>query len=226
MDLDVETAHIGDGEKTPFQRWLAVLVGVAALSAALIATLEADAGRREERAFIRASRLSLDIFEGIAGSSQLFSFQGRALEQALSLGIEANGRALAAIGSPEIERVSLAQARAERIAARRLTAIFEEMTRLPGPEGGVDAHTREVLATGPEALQAVVEEQNAQVDAAERYGTRQDRSIFALSLVAIAAVLLGLAGVMGDRRGGRTALIAAGAALVVALGWGATALPV
>jgi hypothetical protein len=43
--------------------------------------------------------------------------------------------------------------------------------------------------------------------------------MFGIALVAIAAVLLGLAGLMGEVRPGRVALVAAGASLVLAVGW-------
>lgn len=222
MDLDVETG-LGGGEKTAFQRWLAVLVGVAAVAAALIATLEADADRREEHAFVRGSRLSLDIFEGIAGAGPRTSLQARGLEQALSLNVEATARV--AGSGPELFDLQAARAAAESKASDRLIQIVERMTALPGPDSEVDPHTREILAADPVTLTEVVLEQNAQVDAAERFGTRQDRAIFALSLVAITAVLLGLAGVMGEGRPGRVALIVAAISLAAALGWGAAALP-
>lgn len=223
MDLDVETAH--EGGESPFRRWLAILVGVAAVAAAMIATLESDANRREERAFIRGSRLSLDLFERIAGSGPRLSFQARGLEQALSLQIEAQARSIAALDAPSLAAFEDARAEAEEAAGLRLAGVVEAMARLPDEASGVDAHTREVLASTPDRLEDLVGAQNAAIDDAERFGTRQDRAIFALSLVAIAAVLLGLAGVMGEGRSGRTSLIAAAVALTLALGWGATALP-
>ena len=222
MELDVETG-LGGGERTRFQRWLAVLVGIAAVAAALIATLEADADRREEHAFVRGSRLSLDIFEGIAGSAPRTSLQARGLEQAIALNVEATAR-LAESGD-ELVELRAALAAAESRASDRLIELVERMTAVPGAESGVDPHTREILASDPMVLTEVVLEQNEQVDAAERFGTRQDRAIFALSLVAITAVLLGLAGVMGEGRPGRVALVVAALALLAALGWGAAALP-
>lgn len=223
MDLDVETAH--EGGESPFRRWLAILVGVTAVAAAMIATLEADANRREERAFVRASRLSLDLFERISGSSPRTSFQARGLEQALALQVEATGREIAALEAPALVLFEEARARADHAAAERLAVIVEAMAALPDEGGAVDAHTRDVLAATPDRLGPLVRDQNGAVDAAERFGTRQDRAIFALSLVAIAAVLLGLAGVMGESRNGRTSLVLAALALLLALGWGATALP-
>lgn len=221
-ELDVETA--GSVGQTRFKRWLAILVGVTALAAALLATLEADAGRREERAFVRGSRLSLDIFENVAGSGPRNSFQARGVETSLALGAEATARFLAADG--DLDPLDLGRALADQAAADRIPGIVERMAAVPGPESDLDAHTREVLASTPAQLQSIVEDQNAAIDAAERFGTRQDRSIFALSLAAIAAVLLGLAGVIGEGRAGRIVLVTAALALLLAMGWGASALPV
>jgi hypothetical protein len=77
---------------------------------------------------------------------------------------------------------------------------------------------------GPARVRRILEEQNRLVDRADRYGTRQERAMFAIALVAIAAVLLGPAGLVGDGRGGRIALVVAAAALALALGWGGSGL--
>jgi hypothetical protein len=62
------------------------------------------------------------------------------------------------------------------------------------------------------------------VDLAERYGVRENAAILGLSLVAVAAVLLGLAGLIGEGRQGMRILAVAAITLVVAIGWGAAAL--
>jgi ribose/xylose/arabinose/galactoside ABC-type transport system permease subunit len=55
------------------------------------------------------------------------------------------------------------------------------------------------------------------------YGTRQERAMFPIALVAIAAVLLGLAGFMGGRTG-RVSMVVAAVALAVAVAWGGSGL--
>jgi hypothetical protein len=88
----------------------------------------------------------------------------------------------------------------------------------------VDAHTRAVLALTIDDMAGSVEELNDQLALAERYGTRGSRAVFALSLLAIGAVLLGLAGVMGATRTGRISLGAATVALLLSVIWAGAAL--
>ena len=71
-----------------------------------------------------------------------------------------------------------------------------------------------------------VEELNDQLALAERYGTRSNRAVFALSLLAIGAVLLGLAGVMGETRTGRISLGASAVALLLSAVWAGAALAI
>jgi hypothetical protein len=52
-----------------FRRTLSVLVGIAAVSATVLSWVEADNGRKEEQAFVNASRGALEIFVKIAASS-------------------------------------------------------------------------------------------------------------------------------------------------------------
>lgn len=81
------------------------------------------------------------------------------------------------------------------------------MATLPPSARGVDQAILEALNTQVIDLPPVVEEQNAAVDRAALYGTRQERSMFGLALVAIAASLLGLAGLTGSSRAGRISLV-------------------
>ena len=69
-----------------------------------------------------------------------------------------------------------------------------------------------------------VEELNDQLALAEQYGTRGNRAVFALSLLAIGAVLLGLAGVMGATRTGRIRSGASAVALLLSVVWAGMAL--
>ena len=71
---------------------------------------------------------------------------------------------------------------------------------------------------------ATILAQGHQVDLSNTYGTEQNRSVFALTLVAIAAALLGLAAVLRAGPGGRIALVAGTIALLLSVAWGALAL--
>lgn len=222
MDLDA----VAEVPRTPprYRRWLSALVGIAAVAAALLAVLESDSGRREEEAFVRSSRASVQIFAEIAGSAPRNQFLANGLRRALGNEIDATGRLLEATeASPEARRVAAAMSRAESAATRRLSEAVTAMSRVP--EGGpLDPATSRLLTASLGEIQTVLRFQNAQVDLADRYGTRQERAMFAIALVAIAAVLLGLAGLFGGGRSGTISLVVAAVALLVALGWGGSAL--
>ena len=222
MDLDAVT----EAAATPpaYRRWLSALVGIAAVTAALLAALESDSGRREEQAFVRSSRASVQIFAEIAGSAPRTQFLANGLRTALGNEIGATARLLEATRASEDARgVAVPMSQAQSAAAARLTEAVKTMGRV-SPGGPLDPATRRLLTANLSGIQRVLEYQNAQVDVADRYGTRQERAMFAIALVAIAAVLLGLAGLFGAGRSSLIAMVAAGAALAVAVGWGGSAL--
>ena len=80
-----------------------------------------------------------------------------------------------------------------------------------------------VVAASLATLDLLAERQNRMLDQATRYGNRSSRAVFALSLVALSTVLLGLAAVMKARSGAAPLVGGAGVLLLVAVGWGATA---
>ncbi|HEX2031030.1 MAG TPA: hypothetical protein VHL78_06485 [Actinomycetota bacterium] len=223
MELDVETARASEGT-IRFRRWVGALVGSAVVVVALLTAMESDAGRRAEQALVRASRLSLDLFGRIAASGAARSFQASGLQEALAIGATAEARTIASIDEPAVARGQRAVARVERRVSARLTETVERMTAAPGPRSGLDETTRTGITASVEELQALVLRQNEQVDTADRFGTRQERAMFALILTAIAAVLLGVAGLTGPSRAGRRALGVAAVALVAAVAWGASGL--
>ncbi|HVM10880.1 MAG TPA: hypothetical protein VM638_00190 [Actinomycetota bacterium] len=220
MDLDLELAH--RESRTRFDVRLAALVGSAAIAAALLGTLEMHSGKREERAFTMASRLAVQVSSGTAVSGLRSSLQASAITQGAAGGLESAGRAIAAIeaGSPEGGAIAAAEERA----SERLLELAQALLEAPGPDTGLDARTRGALEATPETLTLLVAEQNRQVDLAERYGNRENAAIFGLSLVAIAAVLLGLAGILGEGRQGRMILTVATVVLGASVLWGGWAL--
>lgn len=225
MELDVETARASEGT-IRFRRWVGALVGGAVVTVALLTAMESDAGRRSEQALVRASRLSLDIFGRIAASGAPRSFQANGAQQALVIGATAEARTLASVDEPAVAGAQEAVARVERRISTRLGAVVDEMTAVPPPDGGLDPTTRAGITASLDELQALVVRQNEQVDTAERFGTRQERALLALILTAVAAVLLGVAGLTGPSPAGRRALAVAAVALVAAVLWGASGLVV
>jgi hypothetical protein len=217
-DVDIEVAVPSPTRTTiRFRRWLTVLVGVAAISAAAISWVESNSGRQEEQAFVDASRGGLEIFVKIAASSPRAQFEGDALREALKLGIEGTGRVARAPTRDEIFEIALAQSKAETTASRRLQKVIELTTAPPGEEVELDPATLEAVEAEVGGLGPVVEEQNQAVDDANRHGTRQERAMASLGLVAIAASLLGLAGLIGSGRTGRIVLTTAGAVLALSI---------
>ena len=220
MALDIET--VPREGKTRFDRWLGALVGIAAISASLLATLEMASGKQEEAAFTSASRLAVRISTHVAVSGLRTSLEGSAVTQAASLGLEATQRQLAALRSGD--EAAAAVAFAEERASGRLLDLATGLAEALSAQSGLDEPAREALAATNQTLRRLVAEQNRQVDLAERYGNRENAAIFGLSLVAVAAVLLGLAGLIGAGRQGTRILAVAALTLVVAIGWGAAAL--
>ena len=226
--MDIETAH--QAGKDAFERSLAVLVGLAALIGAALATLEVDSGKHEERALNMASRLSVEIFGKIAGSGPPRSAESqssqaasiRALEGTLR---ESGAEALRAVGgSVEVQQVQERIAAADERVGARLEKLTESIGSVPSESSGVDPVTRAVIGQSEDDLRGLLARQQRQVDVAEKYAERGTRAVFALSLLALTAVLLGLAAVIGRRSGGTPILLLANATLALATGWGASAL--
>jgi hypothetical protein len=223
VDLDIEAVSEVSGQ-TRFDRWLAVLVGAAAILAALLATLQVDSGKQEERALLMASRLSVRIFEETAGGSPRFSFQINSLQQATTLAISATAAQIAVLGLPETAEAIQARAEADVKASERLMAIAQTMGEVPPASSGIDSTTRHVMGSGPLDWAGLLTEQLRQMDIADRYGERGNRTLFGLSLLALGAVLIGLAAVLGRSVPGRVVLGAATLALLAAGAWGVAAL--
>ena len=221
--LDIEAVTEASG-RTPFDRWLAVLVGAAAILAALLATLQVDAGMQEERALHMASRLSVRVFEGTAGGSPRFGFQVNSLQLATSLAISATAAQIAVLDDPETLDAIQGRAEADAKAAERLFAIAQTMGSVPPESSGVDEATRQLAGADPGDLADIALAQNREMEVADRHGERGNRTLYGLSLLALGAVLVGLAAVLGRGVPGRVVIVAATLALVAAAAWGVAAL--
>lgn len=207
-----------------FRRWLSVLVGIAAVFAAGLSFVEVNSGRKEEQAFVNASRGALDIFVKLAASSPRAQFEGNALRRAIVVQAEGTARVVATPTDAETFEAALREARGDQRAGRRLTRIAAQMSAVPDEVSELDPATLAAIkVSNPLELTGLIEEQNAAIDDADSYGTRQERGFFSLGLVASAAALLGLAGLMGASRAGWISLTTAGVALFVSLAWTASA---
>lgn len=220
--MDIEVAHSVDG-KSRLQKWLAVLVGLSAVVAASLATLDLHSTKRYEDLLTRSSRTSVSLFGRIAGSSFPVTSESISEQVALFRGIQASSREVLSNVDPRVRGFESGLARADRAAAERLTRLADSIGEVPPPETGVDQLARDVIGTSEDDLRALVERQNRLTDEATRYGNRSSRAVFGLSLVALATVLLGLAAVMGARSGAAPLVGGAGMLLLVAIGWGITA---
>lgn len=215
--LDIELVEsLGD---TGFRRRLTVLVGTAALVAALLGVVEHVLSLREQRASGQSTQLAAALTGSIAASGVLFRFQLDLTREVLGLNTEVQaGRLLA--------RTPLEQAQldAEQAAVRRMAVATREIVRDPTPASGLDDATLAALTTPQAEQEAQSLRQAAASDRSHRYGRRAGRAVLGLSFVAIAGTLLGLAGVLGVGRGGAIALVGSGAALALAVGAGIAAL--
>jgi hypothetical protein len=215
--MDVETAGTVAG-RGDHRRTLAVLVGVAALWAAALTVLHAELGRREERALLRGSRLSAIVFERIAVRGVLADLEHEGLRLAAQVGWEGTARQTAAasgggaadlaVGTADVE----AGLRIQRL-ARALAPSAADVERL-------DRHAAEVLSAPDASVDALVAEQNREIGEARALGTRADRATLALSMLAVAAVLLGLAALVGRGRPALVSLVAGAVVLLGSLAWG------
>lgn len=223
-DVDIEAAAPPPTRMTRgFRRWLAALVGLTAVAAASISWVEADSGRKEEQAFVNASRGALEVFVKIAASQPRRQFKGDALRAMLGVDIESTSRLARAPLRDQIFDIARAESRAEGAAARRLRKVFRNTRVIDRDDPSVDPAALEAVSASTAEVESVVEEQAQAVDDASSYGTRQERGFSALGLVAIAASLLGLAGLIGAGRTGRIVLVTAGCALALSVLWTASA---
>ncbi|MDQ4144623.1 MAG: hypothetical protein M3198_12945 [Actinomycetota bacterium] len=231
--MDVEVVHKTAGENR-FERALAVLVGIAAILAALLATLEMHSSRRWEESSIRAANLSVELFGKIAATGPISGAAAGAEQAALLTGTEAAAR----VSKARDRELELFLALVDDRVSARLLQLSKTLGPPAETDGGMgavsgdlfggenqlDPTVLDVLATDTAALGEIAAMQRDDVEASDRYGSRISRALFSLSLLALAAILLGLGAVLGLQGGGVITLTAALIAMLVAAGWGATAL--
>jgi hypothetical protein len=222
--IDIE-AVIETDDGTRFDRVAALVIGVLVILAALLGVVQMDLSQKAARASVLAARSAVQIFEGSAGGSMRTSFELNSQQDAITIKLNALGRALVALqtGSPNAD-AEQAKLEPDVAAGDRLLTIASEMGGLPGPDSPLDATARRVISDDIAGLQQTLDEHVRQVALAEDYGSRGSRAVLGLSFVALAAVLMGLTSAVGEGQAGRVALGTATLATILAIAAGVSSL--
>jgi hypothetical protein len=237
MTLDIETVA-GVAGKSRFEQALAILLGSAAVIAAILASVQFETGQAEQRALLRASRLSVRVFELTAATGAITSFGGQMFRETSATSAGGIARQLVAFDQPEVADVQNALAAAEAAAAERLTNLIEPMAAPSPLPSGLDAHAAHLVDLGTGDVRTILTAianpsapiqfhvaaegdrlTNAlsnQVDRADEVGGRGSYSLLGLALLALAGVMLGLASTVPRGRGAYLALATGAGGVVLA----------
>jgi hypothetical protein len=225
MAMDIEVVHKSTGTDR-FEKALAILVGLAAVVAALLGTLEVDSNKRQEQAQAEGVRLTVQIFGTLAGSAPAADEASQASQVAILRGLQASARRLAAAPLPATAGFESALADADQRAADDLGAVVDAVAKPPDEASGVDPVTRAVIASTPDDAVGLLARQSRVLDSANRFGSRGSRAVFGISILALAAVLFGLSAVLGRASRGGITLALGAVALLASAAAGASALRV
>ena len=202
----------------------ALLVGLIAVIVAVLVVVEVAMSHEGSRAQAEAARLASQATTRINVSQAPPGFQlGKSLE-ATRVAMEGTSRQLVSLETSDAAAEAIGAA--DQVAWERLLAIAQVMGAVPGASSPLDPYARMSLASTQEELEALVAEQNRQVDLGDAASVRSTAAVFGLSLAALSGVLIGLAAVVGSGRPGSALLllayVVAGAAVavaIVAVGW-------
>jgi hypothetical protein len=223
MAMDIELVQRTAGTNR-FEKVLAILVGLAAVVAALLGTLEVDANKRQEQAQALGVRLTVQIFGTLAGSAPPADAGAQASQVAILRGLAANARRIASAPLPATAAFESALADADERASNDLGPVVDSVSKAPDAASGVDPTTRSVIASTTDDATKLLVRQSRVLDTANRFGSRGSRAVFGLSILALAVVLLGLSAVLGAASRGGITMVLGAVALVGAAGAGASAL--
>jgi hypothetical protein len=208
---------------TPFEKALAWLIGIAALTAAFLLVVQVDRSAQASRGQVRAAMVSSELTSGMTATAEVALFRLASAERATLAGMAGTSRVLDGldVGDP----AEVARGEAESAAADRLVTIAEGMAALPAQDGLLDPYAQRMLTVAGEDLDALVGERAALLQVVvPRAGQQGSLVVAALSLVALAAVLAGLAATLHDGRAGRSTLVMGFLAVGTALALGTAAL--
>ncbi len=212
------TAAPGRNRTRAFNTATTVLIGVVALAAAVLTILQSGYGLDSTRAQERAARLSADAAARLTASSLAEDAAFRGKQDVLVIGMLGVGREIAA--QPLGDEAGLAVGAAEQAASTSLSSTVDSTMATSG-KAPVDPYTAGLIAATTDSINAEVTGQNHQVDIANDTGSRSNRVVLGLSLLALGGVLAGIAAVLNVGRPGWITLGVAwgitAAALVVAV---------
>jgi hypothetical protein len=189
-----------------FDLMAAVLIGVIALLAAVLAVIQIEASQTATRADLQAARLASDLSARISVSEQATDSALTGQQTALMLGLEGIAREIA--GSQNGDATSTAVGAAEQAAYKKISAAIAATAETSGGKP-VDPYTAALLSATIQQLQTELTEQNHQVDLAHAASSHEQLAVLGLSFLALAGVLTGLAAVLRESRSGRISLSAA-----------------
>jgi hypothetical protein len=193
-------------EGSRFDKVVALLIGLVAVLASILAVMQVGRSAEEARAHAMAARLTSEVTTRMAASSALGELRLQSAQRAFVMGMEGISRQIVALG--EGDEAGQAIGGAEFAASERLVGVADRMARLPARDGPLDPYVREMLASRQADQVALTEEQNRQVDLAAEASGRNAIVIVGLSLVALAGVLGGLSALLRSGRAGRGTLLA------------------
>jgi hypothetical protein len=209
IDLDA-VAQTREGSR--FDKAVALLIGLVAVLASVLAVLQVSTSSDENRAHAMAARLTSEVTTNLSASAALSEMRLQSAQRAYLLGLEASSRQIVAL--TDGDAAGQAVGAAELVASERLVGVADRMAMLPRRDGPVDPYVRSVLASQQADQEALTAEQNRQVDLAIVASARVGLVVVGLSLVALAGVLGGLAALLRGGRAGRGTLLAAYVVLV------------
>jgi hypothetical protein len=225
MDETVEYIAETDS-RSAFGRFVAGLIGMCALVTALLVTLEVHLASRDGHADSLSSRLAVEITQDGVSSNTRDAFATLIKSEAKDFMATGRDRALVSTIAPDPTAADIesAIATAEKSAAIPLLRTAEAMGQPPHGSSGLDPVTLRSLSVTTRTLVAEDATQGRLLDEVARTRGQRGRIVLALTLVAIAASLLGLAAMLRTGRGGWLAVIVAGILVSASIVIGATAL--
>ena len=171
--MDVEVVHKATG-KSRFEKALAVLVGITAIMASLLATLEMHSNKNWERSSTAAANLSVELFGKIAATGPVDAAGARAEQAAYLSTIESSSRA----NQSQNRELEVMLAYVDSQVGSQLLKLAKAISAAPGDDSDLDPVAREVITTDIPDLTQLASLQREQVEDSDRYGSRLSRALF------------------------------------------------